>query len=54
MQCDLKEVLLYQTKKLLYKGNHQENEKATGRNGEKSVNHISDKGLTFKTQKELI
>ena len=28
MQRDLREVLLHQTKKLLYKGNHQENEKA--------------------------
>ena len=30
---------------LLYiEGNHQENEKATGRKGENFVNHMSDKG----------
>ena len=46
---------LYQTKNLLYiEGNRQENEKATGRNGENFVNHVSDKGLIFKIQKELI
>ena len=49
-----KQVRLHQTKKLLHRTeNHQQNKKATYRMGEKSANHISDKGLISKIYKKL-
>ena len=43
-----------ETEKLLHsKGNHKQNKKATYRMGEKSANHISDKGLISKIYKKL-